>query len=194
MKLLVSHCHQQLHPAHLSLKRDPVGQSHDSESAKKRMQERSGNHTQVVGPPSEEQETEATTHKGSPRLDNRRWKMSPGLMTHKFCPDIPTVGSEAKQHQNMGQSCLVSKVHLRVVFGGCFHGKLWVPCCQPGIVRNPQPIRVLPSFSRLQWTDLMPTSSRIRQLKLLATMPLWTNFCFRYKKKLQLNICREEWR
>lgn len=72
MKLLVSHCHQQLHPVRLSLKRNPVGQSHDSGPAKKRMQERSGNHTRVAGPQSEEQETEATTHTGSPRLDNRR--------------------------------------------------------------------------------------------------------------------------
>lgn len=72
MKLPVSHCHQQLHPARLSLKRTPVGQSHDSELAKKRMQERCGNHTRVADPPSEEQETEARTRTGSPRWDNRR--------------------------------------------------------------------------------------------------------------------------
>lgn len=111
MKLPVSHCHQlhQLHPAQLSLKRNPVGQSHDSVL----LWPRSGckNDLEIAAPPSEEQETEATTHtRLSLRLDNRRWKMSPGSMTHRFCPDIPTVGSEAKQHENMGRSCLVSKV------------------------------------------------------------------------------------
>lgn len=172
MKLPVSHCHQQLHPAHLSLKRNAVGQSHDSELANKRMQERSGNHTRVAGPLSEEQETEATTHTGSLWLDNRRWKMSPGPMTHRFCPDIPTVGSEAK-HENMGRSCLVSKAAAAAAAGACgavedvlmanFESLVTnLPLLEP---HNPSECR--PSFQWQRWTDLMPTSSRIRQLELV---------------------------
>lgn len=51
--------------------------------------------------------------------------------------------------------------------GGCFHGKLRVPECQPSIVWTQQPTRVLSTLLWPQWTDLMPTSSRIRQRRSL---------------------------
>lgn len=49
-------------------------------------------------------------------------------MTHKFCPDILTVGSEAKQHENMGWSCLVSKVQAAAVVCGSVEDVFLVKC------------------------------------------------------------------
>lgn len=186
MKLPVSQWHRQLHLAHLNVKKTSSGPItwHGSEVAKKRMQERCGNQTRCASPPSEEQETEATTHTGS---DNRRWKMSPGPMSHKFCPDIPTAGSEAKQLENTGRYCLCQRFRLLllcVALWRMFSWQTWTPLVPTKHCLNPTTYQsvVHPFMTTVDWSDANFQQDKATQisdqLKLVPTMPLWTNFCF----------------